>query len=167
MAILHTTLFDTWPIPVAAAPPALLFQVVRGGDAVHIATFTNMRGAGQLPSTEEFEIHKIYIIPDRQATVLDPVALLHQSLVELRIKERTVFSCPARYLCAGPAWQGMTVAVAFEAAELINEPFILDLPLTIPGGVSFVVECTPSAALFPAAIFNIVVVLEGYLNTPD
>lgn len=167
MPTLQTTLFDTWPIPIAAAPPALLFQMVRGGDAIHIPTWTNMRGSGMLPSTESFEIRKIFLVPDRQATVLDPVALLHQSLIELRVKERTVFSCPARYLCAGPSWRGLTVAVAFEAAELINEPFVLDLPFIIPGGVNFVVECTPSAALFPAAIFNVLVVLEGYLTTPD
>jgi hypothetical protein len=168
MPVYHTTLFDGWPVAAAAlSPNALLFQVIRGGDAVHIASFTNMRGAGQLPSTESFEVHKISLLMDGTIPIADMDVFLAAALVEMRIKERTVFSAPGRHLLGSFRYSGgILAAAAIDAITMSNNGFALDLPITIPGGVNFVVEGTQQPVAIAAPIL-MKVVLDGYLTTPD
>lgn len=168
MPTIHTTLFDGWPVAAAAlSPEQALFQVIRGGDAVHIDTFTNMRGAGQLPSTESFEIHRIDLLMDGVIVIADMDVFLAAALIELRLKERTVFSCPARHLLSSFRYSGaILAAAAIDAITMGANGFALDIPIVIPGGVNFVVRAVQQPGAIAAAIL-LKVVLSGYLTTGD
>lgn len=165
---IHTTLFDTWQPGTTAYATADLFQVAQGGDSAHNERFTNMRGAGQLPAGEKFEVRKIALMLDENLTEADLAEDLFGALIEIKIKDKLVFSCPARRLFAYSDYAGHFTQATAASRTLIGpsgQPFTLDIPLTIPGGTRFVVRAVQGTAL--AETRDIKVILEGVLSLPD
>jgi hypothetical protein len=168
MAEYHTTLYDTWEPGVTANAEARLFQVPEGGDATHNSQYTNMRGAGSLPSEESFEVHAIHVVQDENVPQADLDTYLYGSFIELRIKDRTVFRAPTMMCMSASARSGHFTQATASNVEFIGpmgQGFRLMRPVTIPGGVPFHVRAVQGAAFAAPTSFK--VVLEGILTTPD
>ncbi len=168
MADFHTTLFDTWQPGTTANAESILFQTPRGGDATHNERFTNARGAGQLPAEEAFEIQNIGVEQDENVTDADMDTYLYGALLEIRLKDKVVFSAPPMRLMTHSAKSGViaqATAADLEFVGPIGDGFQLNIPIVIPGGTRFDVRCVSGAAF--AAAIDFKVILEGVLTTPD
>ena len=167
MADFHTTLFDTWQPGTTANEESLLFQTPRGGDATHNERFTNMRGAGNLPSEEAFAVENIGVMIDENIPDSDLDVFLYGALLELRLKDKVVFSCPPLRCMIASGRGGVlaqAVAADVEFAGPIGDGFQLRMPIAIPGGTRFDVRAVSGAALTAAQDFKLI--LEGILTTP-
>lgn len=165
---IHTTLYDTWQPGTTANAEATLFQTAQGGDSTHTESFTNARGAGQLPAGEKFVIEKVKLIIDEQIAEADFDTRLYGGFIEVRIKDKTVLKAPAQMFFAHSAYGGhftQATAALTQSIGPIGDGFTLKLPLTLNGGERFQVRCVQGAA-FAAAIDH-KVVLEGILSLPD
>lgn len=168
MADFHTTLFDTWQPGATANAEAILFQTPRGGDATHNERFTNSRGAGQLPSQESFSVRALHLMTDENIPDAELDTAFYGALIELRLKDKVVFSSPARRCISHSAWGGHFAQAAAADAEAIGpvgDGFALSIPIEIPGGVRFDVRAVQGPAFAAAQDFK--VILEGVLTTPD
>jgi len=166
--VIHTTLYDTWQPGTTANAEATLFQTPQGGDATHNEQFTNMRGAGQLPSEEKFTLRNIKLIIDEQIAEADFDTRLYTSFIELRVKDKTLLKAPSAMFFAHSAYGGhftQATAALTQAIGPAGNGFELRIPITIDGGVRFLVRCVQGAA-FASAIDH-KIVLEGELDIPD
>lgn len=168
MADFHTTLFDTWQPSTVAFAESILFQTPRGGDATHTERFTNARGAGTLPAEEAFQIDKIGVMLDELVAAADLDTFYFGALLEIRLKDKVVFSSPVMNLFIASSKSGPIGATAGDAV-LFTGPqgngFALSLPISIPGGTRFDVRLVQGAAF--AAAVDTKVILFGILTTPD
>ena len=165
---IHTTLYDTWQPGTTASAEATLFQTPQGGDATHTESFTNARGAGQLPSGEKFLLKKVKLIIDGQIAEVDFDTRLYGGFIEIRVKDKTVLKAPAQMFFAHSAYGGhflQATAALTQSIGPTGDGFVLELPIEINGGERFVIRCVQGAA-FASAIDH-KVVLEGVLTLPD
>ena len=168
MADFHTTLFDTWQPGTTANAEDILFQTPRGGDSAHNERFTNARGAGQLPAEESFLIDKIGVMVDELVAAADYDTYYFGALLEIRLKDRVVFSAPVMHLFMSSAKSGPIGATAGDAVLFtgaLGNGFPLSVPINIMGGTRFDVRAVQGAAF--AAAVDTKVILEGVLSTPD
>lgn len=168
MADFHTTLFDTWQPAAVANAEAILFQTPRGGDATHNERFTNARGAGQLPAEESFLVRKLGVAIDETIPQAELDTAFFGAIMEIRLKDKVVFSSTVRWLIAASAWGGgalQAVAADIDTVGPMGIGLDLDPNITIPGGTRFDVRMVQGAAFAAAQDFK--VVLEGVLTTPD
>lgn len=165
---IHTTLYDTWQPGTTASAEATLFQTPQGGDSTHTESFTNCRGAGQLPSGEKFEIKKVKLIIDEMIAEADFDTRLYGGFLEVRVKDKTLLKAPAQMFFAHSAYGGnnlQATAALIQSIGPLGDGFALDIPILINGGERFTVRCVQGAA-FAAAIDH-KVVLEGILSLPE
>lgn len=165
---LHTVLYDTWQPSTTASAEATLFQTPQGGDSTHTESFTNARGAGQLPSGEKFSIKKIKLIIDEMIAEADFDTRLYGGFIEVRVKDKTVLKAPAQMFFAHSAYGGnnlQATAALIQSIGPLGDGFILDLPIEISGGERFQIRCVQGAA-FASAIDH-KIVLEGILSLPE
>ena len=168
MADFHTTLFDTWQPGTTANAEATLFQTPRGGDSTHNERFTNARGAGQLPAEESFQVQKRGVMADEIVVEADHDTYLYGALMEIRLKDRVVFSAPVMALMQATGRSGPLVVASAGAVNFtgpLGDGFELNIPILIMGGTRFDVRMVQGAAFAAAVDFK--VILEGVLGTPD
>ncbi len=168
MADFHTTLFDTWQPAAVANAEAILFQTPRGGDATHNERFTNARGAGQLPAEEAFLIRKLGVAVDEIIPQAELAIAFYGAIMEIRLKDKVVFSSTVRWIMAASGWGGSVVqaiAADIDAAGPLGNGLDLNPNVNIPGGTRFDIRLVQGAAFAAAQDFK--VILEGVLTTPD
>ncbi len=168
MADFHTTLFDTWQPGTTANAEAILFQTPRGGDSTHNERFTNARGAGQLPSEESFLIRKLGVAVDEVIADSELDTAFYGALMEIRLKDKLVFSAPVRWIIAASGWSGFAAqatAADLDSVGPVGDGLLLDPQVQIMGGTRFDVRMVQGAAF--GAVQDFKVVLEGILSTPD
>lgn len=165
MARVPHVLYDTAPIGTTANAVHTLYQTSQGGDATHDKQFTNMRGAGALPTSEMMTVFNVGITLDEDTIQADLELLFYSSRLELFIKDRSIFRLPLAWCARGMAWSGAyTLAVAADDAHLgiVGDGYELREPVTIDGGDVFRVEIIQGGAL--SAAMSVIVGLEGMLE---
>lgn len=167
MADYRYDLYDTYVFG-AAASSGRLFQTAMGGDATHIQSFTNMRGAGQLPQSEKFVIDWIGAVVDFVPLIANVGKLALASNIELIIANQSVLLVPLARVIADSAYGGHAFqAVAADLAiigQLGNGFSLADHPLLINGGTQFTVVVNQGTAV--AAASNVKFILSGVLSIP-
>ena len=165
---LHYCLYDTWEPGTTAHAEATLFQVAEGGDSTHTEQYTNMRGAGSLPNAERFLVKRVHLIQDENVTDADFDTYLYGAIVEMRVKDKTMFKVPAQLLFSHSAKAGHFAQATAADAEFIGpvgDGWALEIPIEIPPGAPFKVRCKQGGAFATTISFKLV--LEGILSTPD
>lgn len=161
------TLYDT-AVLSNAVTDQVLFQVSQGADATHTESFTNSRGAGQLPTGESFEVKKISATVDGNWVVADQINWILNSFCEIRVSDLTVFKCPLAYLVDGASFGGLyTQASAAEESAIgyQGDGYELEIPIEIQGGVQFRVRIYGGTALSTTGR-NVKITLHGTLSLP-
>lgn len=159
-------LYDTGVFGVAASVETSLFQVSQGGDATHTKSFTNSRGAGQMPQNEEFEIDHIGVAVDMNLPTADYIAVWLNSYLEIRVNDETLFIAPLRALAQANAYGGHYTEAAASNEALIGlagDGYTLKIPILIPGGTAFRVNIFQGTALATANTL-VKVMLNGTLS---
>lgn len=155
-------LYDTWQPAAVANAESILFQVASGGDATHNEQFTNMRGAGSLPQTEQMEVDWIGVIVDSVLAKADLVKWIDGALLEIRVADFSVIKAPVALFIAQSAFGGTQIQAAAADSFTIGylgDGFELDKHIMLPGGTPFKVRMLQGPAL--AGTSNMKVVLGG------
>jgi len=159
-------LFDTAIFDDSGSIIHTLFQVAQGGDTVHTKAYTNMRGAGSLPTDESLLVRKISVIPDANLPPADVQGMFLHSYLEMRISDETVLFAPLRQFADEAGYGGVyTQAAAADEALIgpLGDGYPLELPLLIPTGATFRVEIYQGTALAGASNW-VKCVLGGILS---
>ena len=168
MPDLSYVLYDTAPFAAAANVEFLLFKVAFGGDATHIESFTNMRGAGSLPVGEKFTIKKISVVLDSFSTVIDDVLKATvSSFFDIRVNDQSLFKAPSSLLIDASAYGGsyqLAAAAAHNGLGLLGNGYELENPIMVPGGTAFYCRLFQTVAL--STTYNIKVCLQGIYTLP-
>lgn len=160
-------LYDTVVMGVAAGTEHTLFQVAQGGDTTHTRSFTNSRGAGQLPGEENFFIDAVKATLDETAIAADREGIWVKSYLEIRVADETLLQVPLSEVACRNGYGGhYTQAAAAEEAliGLIGDGYKLKYPIKIPGGTAFRVNVYQGTAV--AAGTEVRVILDGVLERP-
>lgn len=160
-------LFDTATFGATAGVDFPLFQVAEGGDATHVKAFTNSRGAGQLPSTESFKLEKFEVFPDVAMSQADTLNMLIASYLSFEINNQELIRLPLAEVMGGSKLTGFYTQAAAATDNMMSashEGFMLEIPISIPGGVPFKVTLHQGTAT--AAAQNVKCALIGTLTTP-
>ena len=163
---LSYVLFDTQPTGTAVFD-ALLFQTAQGGDVTHTEDFTNMRGAGSLPSEEKFMLERIGISNDPAQGAADFSKLLVASLLQIRVNNQIVFWSPLPALLVASKWTGysnLTAAAGLSVTGSLQDGYTLDKPIQIDGGRKFDIRIKTTQAT--AVSTKLVIHLFGTLSLP-
>lgn len=167
MAELDFVLYDTVAFGTVAATETILFQVARGSDATHNEAFTNSRGAGALPSGEDFQLNWLGLAVDYNTVLADIPKLYLASFFELRVNDITVLQLPLVMIASNSGYGGhYTQAAAADEAVIgiMGDGFMLNKPIHIGGGVSFKPRIVQGTAL-AAGSSNMKLLLRGVLKT--
>jgi len=143
-----------------------LFQTAQGGDDTRTKQYTNMRGAGSLPTDESLLVRRISIIPDADLPTADVQGMFLHSYLEMRISDETVLFAPLRQFADHGGYGGLYSQAAAADEALIGplgDGYVLDLPLLIPTGATFRVEIYQGTALVGATNW-VKCVLNGILT---
>lgn len=163
---LSYVLYDTLSTGTAAFE-SLLFQVAQGADTTHTEDFTNMRGAGSLPSSEKFTIKTLGVSIDPAITPADISKLFVGSFLQLRVYDQVLLWVPLVYCIWHAGWQGfsnLTAAAGLYATGSLDYGFMLENPIELPPGAKFAVRVKSTQAT--AASTKVVVGLQGILTLP-
>lgn len=155
-------LYDTVVFGATANAESILFQVTSGADATHNEQFTNMRGAGVLPATEDFIVNKISVAVDKALAVADVPTIFNGSILEVRLADFTMIKMPIVLFIDASAFSGsLQLAAAANNASigLMGDGYELKKPIHIPGATPFKVRVLQGPAV--TAGTNIKVVLQG------
>lgn len=159
---LRYVLYDTVVYGATANAESILFQVISGGDATHNEQFTNSRGAGVLPQTEDFVIKKISAIIDKTLAKADVTTLFNNSILEIRITDFTVIKAPMAVFIDASAFSGSIIETANTdtiAVGLMGDGYELEHPIHIPGATPFKVRVLQGPAV--TAGTNVKIALHG------
>lgn len=164
MADYDFTLYDTWQPSTVANAEQILFQVSQGGDSTHTEQFTNMRGAGSLPSQENFIIRKISIIADQKVAVADLFKWFTGGLLDFQRANLSVLKGPLQQYLDHNSWGGnLVMGTAADNGAIGLESWGFDLDpqyfIHLGGGVPFRVRMIQGSAL--SATTNIKVTMRG------
>lgn len=165
---LSYVLYDTAVFGTTALFENTLFQVAQGGDSTHTESFTNSRGAGQLPANESFKIKRILATIDVNGVVADSQNTFIGSFVDIIVNNRSLFKAPLTLVAARNGFGGMYTQAAAANESLIGlmgEGYTLEIPIMIDKGSAFKVRVVQGVAL-SAASQNVKLSLDGILNTP-
>ncbi len=160
------TMYDTAPFGASASVTNELFQVAQGGDATHTKSYTNSRGAGQLPVLEKMMVENIKVIYDYNTVLADIPKIQVGSYLEFIVNNKTVLLARLAEFIAHSAYGGhySQAAAADEAViGLKGDGYELKIPILIPGGTQFKVNVFQGTALAGASS-NLVVALVGTLT---
>lgn len=163
---LSYVLFDTQPTGTAAFD-AILFQNAQGADATHTEDFTNMRGAGSLPSSEKFTLNKLSVAFSPAITPADIIGVATASLIQVRLYDQVVLYLPLAFAFDESAYSGfnnLAAAAGLQVTGIFANGFMLDKPIEIPGGAKFAVRIKTTVAT--AASTKLIVGLNGTLSLP-
>jgi len=155
-------LYDTVVYGATANAESILFQTISGADATHNEQFTNARGAGVLPQTEDFIIKKISAVVDKALAKADLVPLFNGSILEIRITDFTVIKAPMALFIDATAFSGAVLeaaAVDTIAAGLMGDGYELAHPIHLPGATPFKVRVLQGPAV--TAGTNVKIALHG------
>jgi len=139
---LSWTLFDTALFGVAVGMRTL-FQIAEGGDDAHTKAYTNMRGAGSLPTEESLLVQNIGVMLDHNSLVADREGVFLHSYLELRVSDETKLLAPLRLFATHSGSAGVYTQAAAADEEMIGplgDGYELGNPILIPAGNSFKVE---------------------------
>ena len=167
MPDLDYVLYDTAVFGATANNESVLFQVAQGGDATHTESFTNMRGAGQLPQAEAFSVEWIGVNPDHALVEADIEAIWRGSFLEIRVADLTVLKAPLRLFADQADYQGHFAQAAAANRVIIGlrgEGYALTKPISIPGGTYFRVRVVQGPAVTAGS--NMKVNMRGTLTIP-
>lgn len=165
MAKYDYVLYDTAPFTNVAGTDLTLFQVPRGGDSTHTEAYTNMRGAGALPSQESFEIQHFGLIIDYNTVLADIPKIQLGSFFEFLLLDKSIFKVPLAMILEASAYGGFytQAAAADEAAiGLMGQGYDLKLPIMVKGGQAFRARVYQGTAL--AGTSNFKLVMRGFLD---
>jgi len=160
-------LYDTAPFGTSAGVDHELFQVAEGADSTHVESYTNSLGAGSLPTEYKFTVEKIEVFPDQDVSQADLQKIWKDSLLELKVAEKTYVKAPLQLFAASQGYQGHYTQGTASDANMVSmkgEGFVLDPPVEIPGGTKFRVRVYQGTALSSAT--NVKVCLIGKLERP-
>jgi len=163
---LSYTLFDTQATGTAAFD-AVLFQVAQGADATHTEDFTNMRGAGSLPSSEKFVCEHVGVAFSPAVAAADIAAIAVASLLQLRLYDQVVLYIPlvfAFYKSGYSGFNNLAAGAGLQATGIYEQGYKLDKPIEIPGGAKFAARVKTTVAT--AASTKLLVSLTGTLSLP-
>lgn len=167
MPVYDWTLYDTAVFGATASVDHELFKVSQNGDSTHTQSFTNSRGAGVMPSNEQFDVDTVIVSPDTDFDTDDRGDMWDGSFITIRVNNQDVFTAPLR-MCAGyAAYSGhFTQAAAADASRIGLEGmgYRLNKPITIKGGMSFSVIVHQQVAI--TASMNVKTMLRGNLTLP-
>lgn len=166
MADYAWSMYDTAPFGASASVTNELFQVAQGGDATHTKSFTNSRGAGQLPVLEKMMVERIKVIIDYNTVLADIPKIQVGSYLEFIVNNKTVLLARLAEFFANSSYGGhySQAAAADEAAIALNgDGYELKIPILIPGGTQFKVNVFQGTAL-AGANSNLIVSLNGILT---
>lgn len=97
----------------ASAVDATLFQSPVGQSNKTLQD-TNMRAAGKLPASQEFEVKALGFLADPDVASADIVALLKGASFELVVGEKRYHECPLILLTGGCGIDGLTTGTSIE-----------------------------------------------------
>lgn len=164
---LDFTLYDTAVFGATANAESVLFQLAQGADATHTEAFTNSRGAGQLPQTEQFTCRWIGVRPVHALVEADIEPIWRGSFLEVRIADQTVLKAPLALFAAYAAFGGHFTQAAGAnrvMAGLAGTGMELAHDIVIPGGTAYRVRVVQGPAVTAGS--NMVVMLRGTLAIP-
>lgn len=162
-------LYDTAILSTVVNTEFQLFKVPQGGDATHTENFTNMRGAGSLPTEEKFIIDWVGVIIDYDTVIGDIRKMWLKSFLEIRVNDKSVLKAPLIMFSNQNMYGGhYTQAAAADqyAVGPMGDGMELDKKIEIPGGTSFFIRLFQGTAL-SAATCNTKVVLGGVYTLPN
>jgi len=152
-----------------AVDEIVLFQNPQGSSSSFPASITNMKGAGQLPSSESMEVHHIHGFVDENVVAADADNIWLLSTITMYINEIQQFRVPLKTIASMNAFGGhYTQATAANEAliGLVGYGWKLRIPIRIPGGTQFSVVLSQGTALSTTNI-NFKVALDGILTRPN
>lgn len=161
-------LYDTVPMGATANTETVLFQTAQGADSTHTELYTNSRGAGALPSNEEFSIEKISCVVDVNGVVADQQNAFLNSYLDIVVNNKSVFKAPCALLADRSSFGGaytQATAAAESLMGLQGNGYELKIPIKIPKGSPFKVRHFQGTALSTTGQ-NLKVCLHGTLSTP-
>lgn len=150
MATYDYDLFDSVVFGVSAGLTQALFQTAEGADATHTRQFTNMRGAGSLPSGEEFLVQSIHVISEGAPVEADIEKLYQDSWLEFVLNNLSILRSPLRVFASHSDWSGQYTQAAAAAGTIIGAVGMgrnLGIPILIKGGTAFKVNVYNGTAL--------------------
>lgn len=168
MADYSFTLFDTALFSNVDEVDFPLFQVAEGGDATHVKSFTNSRGAGQLPSSEKFTLKHVEVYPNERLTIADAGVWFIDGYLSIELSNREIFRAPLLQVIGGAQPTGhFTQAVAADLSSLQfnGKGYTFEIPIEIMGGTPFKVVLHQGNVLGVASQ-AIVCALNGVLTSP-
>jgi hypothetical protein len=159
------TLYDTAVFGATANTLHELFQVAQGADATHTKSFTNSRGAGSLPVTEQFVVTRVKVLYDHNTVTADVPKFHPGSYLEFILNNQTILIAPLAEFIANSGYGGhySQAAAADEAViGLLGDGYVLTKPIVIKGGTAFKVQLFQSLAVTAAS--NMKAALDGILT---
>lgn len=165
MAKYSTTLFATAIFDTSGNTTHKLFGAAYGTGTGYEAYRTNMRGAGSLPSEENFLVKKISAFVDNITPVADVDNIWYHSYATLFVRDNQVFQAPLSMLIDMAGYSGEFHEASNTALSLIQRlgnGFTLDMPIEIGNGESFRLDIYQGTAL--SATLDVVLALSGTLD---
>ncbi len=165
----HYPIYDTAQLGTTANSEHTLFQSVQGSSTGGNAQLTNMRGNGQFPSTEGFEVHSIGVHMADVFTPDDIQGLFNGSYLRFELNNFKVLEIPlykASDMNDVNAMYSEATATDFAYGGQSGAGFDLKIPIMINGGVSFIVTLFQGLAV-DVADSAVVCVLDGILTTSN
>lgn len=163
------TLYDTIVYGTTAQSEQALFQTPQGGDVTHTKSFTNMRGAGSLPTQEKFTVDKIGVYADFNNLVpADLINMWIGNYLEVRVADNSELLIPLRAAAQYNGYSGHYSQASGANATLgglVGDGYYLDIPIEIPGGTALRVNVPQITALSVASV-PVRVLLHGILDRP-
>lgn len=166
MADKQYVLYDTLATGTGALD-ALLFQVASRGDATHTETYTNMQGAGSLPSGYKMVVNKLALLFSPAMAAADLAALFTGSIVQFIYANVVEFWSPLAIIIGYNAWTGwsnLTAGAGLQAAGSEGHGYDFNPAFEIAGGVQFAVRIKSTNATGVST--NLVIALVGTLTIP-
>lgn len=170
MAELDYPIYDTAFLADSAGVNHVLFQQGQGTGTNKTPQFTNMRGSGQFPDKESFELKGIGLHIDSTGFSKEDVAdLFHGCYVTVTYNNVKIMQAPAYLFSDRNAYNGvveLASAAAFQAFGQEGKAYMLTKPVMVKGGKNFTLEFYQALAVDTANL-DLKVVLYGTLISPD
>lgn len=158
-------LFDSVVFGTTAALIQALFQTAEGADATHTRQFTNMRGAGSLPTAESFTVRSIHVVSEVSPPQADIEKIYQDSWLEFILNNLSILRSPLRMFASSSDWYGHFTQAAAADITVLGAGGMgrnLAIPVVIPGGTAFKVNVYNGTAL--SANHTLRVLLRGDLK---
>lgn len=158
-------IFDSANFGASANAESILFQTVQGGDATHNEPYTNARGSGQFPPGEKFLVKRVGLMVDKVTNKADVQNMFVTSVFQLDVANVTVLKIPGQLAVARSAYSGSALEATIVdtmTVGLMGDGYMLDLPITINGGIPFRVRLLSGQAVTASSLVK--AFLDGVLT---